>query len=98
MIDFTKQGWVRFYRKSVNSTVWKNPKVWMVWSWCLMKANHEANTFHFNGKDIIIKKGSFITGINTAQKELPTITHQNIRTIFNYLKSTDRITLESNNK
>ena len=98
MTDFIKQGWVRFYRKSIDSSVWKNPKVWFVWSWCLMKANHDDSTFPFNGEDITIPKGSFITGIMSAKKELPTLSAQNIRTIFKYLKSTGRITVNSNNK
>ncbi len=99
MNDFQKQGWVRFYRKSMDSTVWKNPIVWMVWSWCLLKANHEDNTFPFNGKDITIKKGSFITGQEKALKELTsTFTAQKYRTAISYLKSTGRITIKSNNK
>lgn len=97
MSDYTKQGWVRFYRKSMDSTVWKNPIIWFVWSWCMLKANHEDNTFPFNGTDITVKKGSFIASL--SPKELThALSTQNIRTAFNYLKSTGRITIESNNK
>jgi hypothetical protein len=93
-----KQGWVRFYRKSIDSSVWKNPNVWFVWSWCLFKSNHEDTKFPFNGEDMEVKKGQFITGINKAISELPTLSPQNYRTAINYLKSTGIITIKSNNK
>ena len=98
MNDSKKLGWVRFYRQSMDSSVWKNPTIWFVWSWCLLKANHETNKFPFNGNDILIERGSFISGILSAQKELPTLSTQNIRTAFDYLKSTGRITITSTNK
>lgn len=91
-------GWVKLHRKSMESTIWKNPMIWFVWSWCLMKANHKDKKFPFNGKDILVKNGSFITGQIKAQEELPTLTRQNIRTAFDYLKSTNRITIASTNK
>jgi len=98
MNDFTRQGWVRVYRKSIDSTVWKNPNVWFVWSWCLLKATHETHKFPFNGEDIEIKAGQFITGINKAINELNGLSAQNYRTAITYLKSTGRITTQSNNK
>lgn len=98
MTDLQKQGWVRFHRKSTDSSVWKNPTIWFVWSWCLLKANHKKNTFPFNGEDVIVNEGSFISGIFKAKEELPTLSVQNIRTAFTYLKSTSRITIKSNNK
>lgn len=82
----------------MESTIWKNPMVWFVWSWCLMKANHADKQFPFNGKDIVVKNGSFITGLNSAQSQLPTLSIQNIRTALAYLKSTNRITITSTNK
>lgn len=93
-----KQGWVKFYRQSIDSTTWKNPIIWAVWSWCLLKANHKKNKFPFNGKDIVVKKGEFITGINKAVRELPNISTQQYRTAIKYLKSTGRITSEATNQ
>lgn len=94
----SKQGWVRVYRKSIDSSVWSSPNIWFVWSWCLMKANHTSHFFPFNGVDVEIKPGSFITGINKAIAELPTFTPQRYRSALTYLKSTGRITVQSNNK
>ena len=96
-MEHTRQGWVRFYRKSIDSSVWKNPIVWMVWSWCLLKASHSEQIFPFNGGDMIISKGSFITGRSVATKELP-ISEQQWRTATCYLVKTGRVTLKSTNK
>lgn len=62
-----------------------------------MKANHRKHSFAFNGQDIDILPGQFITGRSKATKELP-ITPQSWRTAMGYLKSTSRITIETNNK
>lgn len=91
------QGWVKFHRKSLKSSVMKSPTVWWVWSWCLMKASHQDHKFPFNGKDITIKKGQFITGRKKACKELK-LTPQSYRTILLYLKNTSRITTQPTNK
>lgn len=93
-----RTGWICLHRKSITSTVFQNAKIWYVWSWCLMKANHEDNEFIFNGKDIIIKRGQFITGRTQALKEMPGITAQMYRTAINYLKSTSRITSKVTNR
>lgn len=91
-------GWIRLHRKSLNSSIWVNPVIWFVWCWCLLKANHEINKFPFNGKDIAIKPGQFITGRSKALSELPMISPQNYKTAINYLKLTNRITSQITNK
>jgi hypothetical protein len=91
-------GWIKIHRKSLDSSIWKNPNVWFVWSWCLMKAQHTRIRFPFNGADFVLEKGSFVTGIQRATEELPGISPQTYRTCINYLKSTGRITTKSTNK
>lgn len=98
MIVSQKQGWIRLHRSTMNSSVWKNPVVWMVWCWCLLRANHKKSTFPFNGADIEILPGQFISGRDSAIKELGTLTPQQWRTAIKYLKSTNRITIKSTNK
>lgn len=91
------EGFVKLHRKSLKSSVFKTPIIFMVWCWCLMKASHEDQKFPFNGTDTELKKGQFITGLKKAEQELP-LTRQNIRTAWNYLKSTHRITIKSTNR
>ena len=63
-----------------------------------MKASYKPFKFPFNGKDMELNAGQFITGRNRALEELPDITAQTWRTSMNYLKSTNRITIKSTNR
>lgn len=97
-IEDEKPGWIKLYRKATDSSVFQNMSSWYVWTWCLMKANHRDKTFKFNGRDITVKRGSFVTGREKACAEMPEISAQRYRTAINYLKSTNRITTISTNK
>jgi len=53
---------VKLYRKSLDSPVFQSAKLWQVWSYCLMRANHKATKILFNDKEITLQPGQFITG------------------------------------
>lgn len=53
---------MRLHRKSLDSLVFKNPKLWLVWCYCLIRAGHKETRFQFNGKVEVLKPGQFITG------------------------------------
>jgi hypothetical protein len=91
-------GWIKLHRKALDSPVFQNMTVWQVWSWCLMKASHRDQSFMFNGRDITVKRGSFITGREKALSEMPEISAQRYRTAINYLKSTSRIATKATNR
>lgn len=90
-------GWIKLHRQALDSTVWE-PKIWFVWSWCLLKANHESAKIRWNGGDLELKPGQFITGREKALSEMPGITAQKYRTAIDYLKSTSRISVKTTNK
>ncbi len=90
--------WIKTYRKSMESSVWlKSPVVWMVWCWCLLKASHKGSKFPFNGDDMEIQPGEFITGRDKATSEMP-ISTQQWRTAMDYLAKTERLTIKKTNK
>ena len=90
-------GFIKLHRKIIESSVWEKPDILKVWLWCLIKATHTNQEFPFNGKDIKLTKGEFITGREKACKELK-ISPQTYRTAITYLKSTSRITTKSTNQ
>ena len=55
-------GWVKMYRKILNKGWYKKSHYVHLWNHLLLKANHQDNEFWFNGKNMIVKKGQFITG------------------------------------
>jgi hypothetical protein len=69
-----ERGYVPLWKCSMDSRVFQNEGLWKVWTWCLMKANHEATTVKLlMGKFTVEEKlepGQFIFGRNTAAREL----------------------------
>jgi len=67
-------GYIKLYRKSIDSQAFKNEGLWQVWTWCLMKANHkEAWLSIKTGRgetQVHILPGQFIFGRKSAAKEL----------------------------
>lgn len=94
---FFIEGWIKLHRKTLDSSVFSNEKVLKVWLWCLMRANHKATRVPFNGKDVALRAGQFITGRKVAAVEL-NMSERNYRTALDYLKSTSRIVVKTTNK
>jgi len=67
-------GWIKLYRKSIDSQVFQSEGLWKVWTWCIMKANHKDTWVPVKtGKGettVHVKRGQFIFGRKTASKEL----------------------------
>lgn len=54
----------------MDSFVWTNPNMYKLWSLCLMKASHERRKFLFNGKEIWLNSGEFVTGRDAITFEM----------------------------
>ena len=67
-------GYVRLYRKTLESSVFQNPVTLKVWIWCLLKANHKGQSVSVRtgrGETLVnLQSGQFIFGRNSASKEL----------------------------
>lgn len=63
-------GYIKLYRKVMDSFVWTNPNMYKLWSLCLMRATHEGRKFLFNGKEIWLNSGEFVTGRDAITKEM----------------------------
>ena len=67
-------GYVRLYRKTLESSVFQNPVTLKVWIWCLLKANHKGQSVSVRtgrGETLVsLQPGQFIFGRNSASKEL----------------------------
>lgn len=69
-----RRGWVRLWRKGIDSQVFRNDGLWKVWTWCLMKANHRDGWVSIKtGKgtsEVFVKRGQFVFGRKSAAREL----------------------------
>jgi hypothetical protein len=93
MID----GWILLHRKLLENPIFLKPELLQLFIYCLLKANHEPNRIIFNGKEIVIQKGQFITGRETLSRELK----QNGLTTYKRLKilqNLEILNIKSNNR
>lgn len=90
-------GYVKLWRKSLDSELLKNHKLWAFWSWCLMKASYRHVKITVGCQEVVLEPGQFVFGRNAASKEL-NMTEQNIRTIVRFLEKSENLTIKSTNK
>lgn len=64
-----EKGWIAVQRKIQTSFVWTNPFVLKLWLLCLFKASHNGNRFLFNGTEVRVDRGQFVTGRVALAKE-----------------------------
>jgi|GEM_PF-1447735 len=91
------RGYTKLWRKSLDSTVWKNPNLWRFWTWCMMKATHKETTEVVGYQEVHLMPGQLIFGRTKAAKETG-LSEQTIRTCLVGLKKTQNLTIESTNK
>jgi len=63
-------GWVRIYRKILDSGVMQDEYLFQLWIYILLSVNHRQTKIIFNGKEIVLKPGSGIFGLNSIVTEL----------------------------
>lgn len=92
------RGYVRLWRKSIDSGLIKNHNIWIFWTWCLMKANHRKDYKQTVGfQEVFLQPGDFIFGRKMAAEETE-LSEQNIRTCLTFLKKAKNLTIKSTNK
>lgn len=87
------EGWIKLHRSIVESSLWPNEWLVMLWVWCLVKANHKDSQFMGD----YVKRGQFITGRFKAANELGVDPSRWVRGM-DRLEVLGCITQESNNK
>jgi hypothetical protein len=69
-----EDGFIKLYRKTIESPVFQNAGLFKLWMWCLMKANHKGQWVPVKtgkgGAEIWINPGQFIFGRKSVAKEL----------------------------
>ena len=92
-----ERGYVKLWRKSLDGKLLKNHKMWVFWSWCLMKASHKKHKQIVGYQTIELNPGQFIFGRKAASKEL-NISEQSIKTILYHFTIEKKLTLKPTNK
>jgi uncharacterized phage protein (TIGR02220 family) len=97
-VDF---GYIKLYRKILDSQVFVHEKTLKIWIWCLLKANFKPKWIDLKiGKgstEIEVKRGQFIFGRNKAADEL----NMRSSTVYSHMQKLVRmgnIIMDSNNQ
>uniref|UniRef100_A0A6M3LUC9 DNA replication protein n=1 Tax=viral metagenome TaxID=1070528 RepID=A0A6M3LUC9_9ZZZZ len=91
------RGYVKLWRKILDAGWLKQPKLCTFWLWCLLKASHKEIDIIVGYQKVHLMPGDFIFGLKSASKELR-MSIQSIRTIVNFLKEAQNLTLKVTNK
>lgn len=83
------KGWVKLYRQLLDSGIWGNPQLVVLWIWCLLKASTEKKKIIINGEELLLKPGQFVTGRKSASEE----TGIPESTIYRHLKLLERMNM-----
>ena len=85
-------GWIKYHRKSLDNPLFKKPDIWHYWEYCLLKANHDPSKIIWNQKELVVERGSFITGRKVAAQATG-LTERKIRTAITTLVNLGMISI-----
>lgn len=91
------EGWVKVYRKLLDSSIFKNEKLLKVWVWCLLKASHQDGFQLVGMQKVPLKSGQFVFGRKKAAEEL-NMSESLVYRYIQFLKDEGNIGITANNK
>lgn len=92
-----QRGYVKLWRKTLDSGWLKNHKLCSLWLWCLLKASHKEFDMIVGCQQVHLMPGDFVFGLNKASDELG-ISIRSIRTIIDFLRKSKNLTIKTTNK
>ena len=102
--EYIEDGYIKLSRRIFNSKTFSNLNAIqkLITIYLILMANYQDNQWwnHHEKKFINIKRGSFITSIESIKKKIKDrlVTTQKIRTLLNILKNMQFLTMETTNK
>src|SRR5690625_5107350 len=64
------QGYIKIYRKLMDSPIWSDPYYLKLWMYCLMKATHKEREVILGNQVVPLEPGQFITGRTSLSEDL----------------------------
>lgn len=91
------EGYIKLYRKLIESPVFSNEKLLKVWIWCLCKASHTETKQMVGLKEIEVNSGQFIFSFVKAAEELK-MSRTTLMRYFDTLKKMQMLDMKTGNK
>ena len=92
-----QNGWIKLHRKLLENPLTKKPAWAWLWIVLLLHANHEDERMIWNGREITIKSGSFLTG-RKVLAEASRVPESTIEDILKYLERQHQIQQQKTTK
>ena len=90
-------GYVKLWRKSLDAGWLRNHKLWVFWSYCLLKATHKQCTVIVGCQQVQLEPGQFVFGRKKAAEETR-LSEREVRTCLNLLQKAENVTSRTTNK
>jgi hypothetical protein len=91
------RGYVKLWRKAIDTGWLKSHKLWAFWSYCLLKATHKDHEVLVGFQKVQLLCGQFIFGRKVASVETG-LSEQEIRTLLKHLEKLGNLTSKPTNK
>lgn len=91
------RGYIRLWRKTLDSGLLRQPNVWILFSYCLLKATYKRRKVIHGGREILLEPGQFIFGRRVASEETG-LTEREIRTALQSLINLKILTSKTTNR
>lgn len=63
-------GWIKLWRKVLSNPIFLDDSLFKCWVYCLLRANHDRNDFLINKQLVSCEPGEFVTGRDSANRDL----------------------------
>jgi hypothetical protein len=91
------KGYIKLWRKSLESPIFRNHKLWHTWQYCLLKATHCETSVMVGYQEVSLLPGQFVFGRKIAAKETG-LSEKNIRTSVKYLENSQNVAIKTASK
>lgn len=91
------RGYVKLWRKSVDSGLIENCEAWAVWTYILLKASHKPHRQLVGSQIVNLSPGQLVVGRKALAERL-NLTERKIRTCLDLLKKLQNVTIKTTNK
>jgi hypothetical protein len=91
------RGYIKLWRKTNDSKLYRNHKAWVVWTYLLLNATHREIKYCTSRDIVKLQPGQIIIGRNKLAAELG-MSPRNIRTCLLLLKNDGKLTIEATNR
>ncbi|HMM40095.1 MAG TPA: hypothetical protein PKB11_15155 [Desulfovibrio sp.] len=91
------RGYVQLWRRSLSSEAWRDPKLWRLWTYCLLKASHKPHQVVVGRQAVDLEPGQFVLTRRNAAQDTG-LTQAEVRSLLGLAEKLGMIARRSTNQ